>query len=46
MAEAWFVIGIPAGLFLFGRIAVTLAENRLVALRAPAEEESEAQVPV
>ena len=31
MAEVWLVIGIPAGLFLFGLFAVTLAENRLIA---------------
>ena len=43
MTELWLAIGVPVGLFLFGIVAVTLAGNRLDALRALAEmEESDA----
>ena len=33
MNEAWLVIGIPIGLFVFGLFAVALADNRLDALQ-------------
>ena len=43
MPELWLAIGVPLALFLFGMVAVTLAENRLDAWRALAEGESDAK---